>query len=144
MKVPVGEGPNALVAAAGSVWVANEFDSSITSIDPTTDSGVPVPVGGTAASLAADGGGDLWLAVGASATEHRGGTLTVSSGAKMRESDLKSLDPAVVVYNDLTGGQILSRSRTMGSCRSPRLEAPTARRWSRTWRRRSLRCSTTD
>jgi len=108
VKVPVGEGPNALVAAAGSVWVANEFDSSITSIDPTTDSAEPVPVGGAAASLAADGGGDLWLAVGLSATEHRGGTLTVSSTDKMRESDLKSLDPAVVVYNDLPGGQILS------------------------------------
>jgi hypothetical protein len=41
------------------VWVANEFDSSITSIDPTTDSREPVPVGGAATSLAADGGEDL-------------------------------------------------------------------------------------
>jgi YVTN family beta-propeller protein len=109
-KVRVGEGPNALVAAAGSVWVANEFDSSITSIDPRTDSGVPVPVGGAAASLAADGGDDLWLAVGVSAAEHRGGTLTVSSGDKMKQSldGRRSLDPAIVVYNNGIGGQILS------------------------------------
>ena len=35
--ISVGEGPNALGAAAGSLWVANEFDDSITAIDPTTD-----------------------------------------------------------------------------------------------------------
>ena len=106
--VEVGEGPNALGAVAGSVWVANEFDSAITSIDPTTDSGVPVPVDGPAASLATDRGDDLWLAIGLSATEHRGGTLTVSSAETMKDSFLTSLDPAVVVFNDTMGGQILS------------------------------------
>jgi Bacterial extracellular solute-binding proteins, family 5 Middle len=107
-KIQVGEGPNALGAAGGSVWVANEFDSSITSIDPGTDSHMPVSVGGAATSLAADGGNDLWLAVGISATEHRGGTLTVSSADTMEDSDFTSLDPAVVVFNDTFGGQILS------------------------------------
>jgi peptide/nickel transport system substrate-binding protein len=107
--VEVGEGPNALGAAAGSVWVANEFDSSITSIDPTTDSAEPVPVGGAAASLAADGGDGLWLAVGVSATEHRGGTLTVSSGDKIGYLlERKSMDPAIVAFNDGVAGQILS------------------------------------
>ena len=107
--VEVGEGPDALGAAGGSVWVANEFDSSITSIDPSTNSRVPVPVGGAAASLAADGGDDLWLAVGLSAAEHRGGTLTISSADKMKDSlGQRSLDPAIVVSNDLIGGQILS------------------------------------
>jgi peptide/nickel transport system substrate-binding protein len=90
--IPVGQGPNALVPAAGSLWVANEFDDAVASIDPTTNSVVQsVPVGGAATSLASDGTG-LWLAVGASATEHRGGTLTVSSDAKAPTS----LDPAVV------------------------------------------------
>jgi YVTN family beta-propeller protein len=107
-KIPVGEGPNALVAAAGSVWIANEFDDSITSIDPSTNSGTPVPVGGAATSLAADGGEDLWLGVGVSATEHRGGTLTVSTAETMEGASLTSLDPAIVFYNDLIGGQILS------------------------------------
>jgi YVTN family beta-propeller protein len=98
----VGDGPNALAAAAGSLWVANEFDGSITAIDPATDTvEQTIPVGGAAVSLAADGDG-LWLAVGASATEHRGGTLTVSS----RERAPTSLDPAVVYYT--LGWQILS------------------------------------
>ena len=100
--IPVGDGPNALGAAAGSLWVANEFDGSITAIDPATDAvEQTVPVGGAAASLTADGDG-LWLAVGASATEHRGGTLTVASQAEA----LPSLDPAVV-YGTF-GWQILS------------------------------------
>ena len=90
--IPVGDGPNALGAAAGTLWVANELDGSITAIDPATDTVErTVPVGGAAASLAADGDG-LWLAVGASAAEHRGGTLTVSSHVKLRNT----LDPALV------------------------------------------------
>lgn len=90
--ISVGDGPNALVAAAGTLWVANEFDDSITAIDPANNEvEQTVPVGGAAASLAADGDG-LWLAVGASATEHRGGTLTIAS----RTGAPTSLDPAVV------------------------------------------------
>ncbi|MGZ8646806.1 MAG: ABC transporter substrate-binding protein [Actinomycetota bacterium] len=104
VTIPVGDGPNALGAAAGSLWVANEFDGSISEIDPGANTlAQTVPVGGSAASLAADGDG-LWLAVGASATEHRGGTLTVSS-----EVDAPlSLDPASVAFNESIEGQILS------------------------------------
>ena len=102
--VSVGDGPNSLGAAAGSLWVANEFDDSITAIDPTTEIAEPaVRVGGAPASITTDGDG-LWLAVGASAAEHRGGTLTVSSDMKAP----KSLDPAVVAYNDTLEGQILA------------------------------------
>jgi YVTN family beta-propeller protein len=100
--IPVGQGPNALVSAAGSVWVANEFDDAVVSIDPSTNGVVQtVPVGGAAASLASDEDG-LWLAVGASATEHRGGTLEVSSELPA----LVSLDPAVVY--DIEGWRILT------------------------------------
>jgi YVTN family beta-propeller protein len=100
--IPVGDGPNALGATADTLWVANELDGSITAIDPATDTVErAVPVGGAAASLAADGEG-LWLAVGASATEHRGGTLTVSSRAKPPNT----LDPALVY--DAVGWQILT------------------------------------
>jgi YVTN family beta-propeller protein len=99
--IPVGEGPNALVAAAGSLWVANTFDDSISTIDPATNTAdAPVPVGGAAESLAAEGD-DLWLAVGASATEHLGGTLTVSSESQAPVS----LDPAVAYAG---GWEILS------------------------------------
>ena len=102
--VSVGEGPNSLGAAAGSLWVANEFDDSITAIDPTTDTAEPaVRVGGAPASITTDGDG-LWLAVGASAAEHRGGTLTVSSS----DDAPTSLDPAIVAYNDTLEGQILA------------------------------------
>ena len=97
-------GPNALAAAAGSLWVANEFDGSIVSVDPVTDTvdiDQTVRVGSAPASLAVDGDG-LWLAVGASPTEHRGGTLTVSSA----DEAPPTLDPAT--NNDLIGWQILS------------------------------------
>jgi peptide/nickel transport system substrate-binding protein len=98
--ISVGQGPNALVAVAGSLWVANEFDDSVASIDPSTNSvEQTVPVGGATASLATAGEG-LWLAVGASATEHRGGTLNISGPA------LNSLDPAVAY--DTEGWRILT------------------------------------
>jgi YVTN family beta-propeller protein len=100
--IPVGEGPNALVAAGGSLWVANEFDETIAAIAPdTNDVESPLPVGGTAASLTVDGDG-MWLAVGASPTEHRGGTLTVSSAFEPPAT----LDPAS--NEDFIGWQILS------------------------------------
>ena len=101
--VEVGEGPNGLGASEGSLWVANEFDDSITAIDPGTNTVErTTPVGGAAASVAIDGDG-LWLAVGASAREHRGGTLTVSSP----ESDAPlTWDPTYV--NDSIGWQVLS------------------------------------
>jgi peptide/nickel transport system substrate-binding protein len=100
--IPVGDGANALAAAAGMVWVASEFDDSVTAVDPGANAvDRIVPVGGTAASVTADGDG-VWLAVGASAAEHRGGTLTISSG----KPALTSLDPAVV-YGAI-GWQILA------------------------------------
>jgi YVTN family beta-propeller protein len=89
--IPVGQGPNALLGAGGSMWVAIEFDDAIASIDPITNSvDQTVLVSGAAASLAGEGDG-LWLAVGASAAEHRGGTLRVSSAAEAPSS----LDPAI-------------------------------------------------
>src|SRR4029079_8017540 len=90
-------------ARAVSLWVATELDESITAIDPTTDTAEPaVQVGGAPASITTDGD-NLWLAVGASAAENPGGTLTVSSS----DDTPTSLDPAVVAYNDTLEGQIL-------------------------------------
>jgi peptide/nickel transport system substrate-binding protein len=91
VTIAVGEGPNALAAGAGSLWVSNGLDDSISEIDPTTDTErQTLQVGGATASLLTDGDG-LWLAVGASASEHQGGTLTMSSAAEAPDS----LDPAV-------------------------------------------------
>jgi YVTN family beta-propeller protein len=100
--IPVGDGPNALTAATGMVWVSSEFDDSVTVVDPEPNAvDQVVPVGSAAASVTSDGDG-VWLAVGASAAEHRGGTLTVSSSTAIPSS----LDPAVLY--DFTGWQILS------------------------------------
>jgi YVTN family beta-propeller protein len=96
-SIGVGLGPNALVPAAGSMWVANEFDDAVASIDVETNTlDQTIPVGAAASSLA---GGDegLWVAVGASATEHRGGTLRLSSPVKAPAS----LDPAVSYDTDV-------------------------------------------
>ena len=88
----MGQGPNSLGVAGGKIWVANEFDGSITAIDPATNDPEPARSTSVARSrrLAADGD-QLWLAVGASAAEHRGGTLTVSSSASAPDD----LGPAV-------------------------------------------------
>ena len=100
--IPVGQGPNALAAAGGSLWVGSELEDIVVAIDPTTNSvEQTVPVGAAAASLSTDEE-DLWLAVGTSATAHRGGTLTVSSEDPVPES----LDPARVY--DTEGWRILT------------------------------------
>jgi peptide/nickel transport system substrate-binding protein len=100
--IPVGLGPNALAVAGGSLWVANELDDAVAEVDPGTNGVVSsVLVGGAAVSLASDVDG-LWLAVGASASEHRGGTLNVSSDVAFPTS----LDPAIVY--DTEGWRILS------------------------------------
>ncbi len=100
--ISVGAGPNALGASESILWVANEFDGSLTAINPETNApDETVPVGGAAASLtAADDG--LWLAVGASATEHRGGALAIAS----LDPGPPTLDPALVY--DARGWSILS------------------------------------
>lgn len=100
--IPVGQGPNALAAASGALWVGNELEDTIVGIDPTTnDVRQTVPVGAAVASLSTDEDG-LWLAVGTSATEHRGGTLRVSS----QERGPDSLDPAIVYASE--GWRILT------------------------------------
>ena len=89
--IPVGEGPNAIQATDSSIWVANEFDGSVIEIDPATNDVSPaISVGASVASLAVSGD-QLWVSVGASAVEHRGGTLEVSSHQKAPDT----LDPSV-------------------------------------------------
>jgi peptide/nickel transport system substrate-binding protein len=101
--IPVGEGPNSLAAAGSSLWVANTFDDAISAVDPASNtSDAPVPVDGVAGSLTAGGDG-LWLAVGASAAEHRGGTLTISAEVAAPVS----MDPAVI-YAEVGASEILS------------------------------------
>lgn len=87
--IPVGDGPNAIASTSNSVWVTNEYDGTVVMIDATTnDVARTVSLDATAASLAAAGDG-LWVAVGASAKEHRGGTMRIAGGP------IETLDPAV-------------------------------------------------
>lgn len=86
--IPVGDGPNALAADEDTVWVTNEYDGTLVAIDVATNTiERTVPLGATAAYVATDDGG-VWIAVGASAREHRGGTL------RIRASRISSVDPA--------------------------------------------------
>lgn len=60
----VGSGPTAIVAAFGSIWVANNLDGTVSRLDPSTgDVRAMIPVGeGPIALVAA--GGSLWVANG--------------------------------------------------------------------------------
>ena len=130
----MGDGANALAAAAGMVWVVSEFDDTVTAVDPEANAvDRIVPLGGSAASVTAEGDA-VWLAVGASAAEHRGGTLTISSG----KPALTSLDPAGRVQRDRVA--TISIKRTTGSSPSRRSVARTAPRSSPIWLRRLARC----
>ena len=95
--IPVGQGPGALAAAGGSLWVGNELEDTVVAIDPSiNDVEQTVAIGAAAASLSTDEEG-LWLAVGTSATEHRGGTLTVSAEGRAPDS----LDPAIAYDSEI-------------------------------------------
>ncbi|HET9722847.1 MAG TPA: ABC transporter substrate-binding protein, partial [Actinomycetota bacterium] len=91
--IAVGDGPASIVGAGERLWIAIEHDDAVVAIDPgTNDVERQLPVGATAASVASTGE-SLWLAVGASAGEHRGGTLAISSSGTL--FDAPSLDPAI-------------------------------------------------
>jgi YVTN family beta-propeller protein len=61
-RVRVGNGPVALAAQAGSLWVANSLDATVSRVDPATLAVTStVPVGSGPAALAA-GSGSVWVA----------------------------------------------------------------------------------
>ena len=62
-QYPVGHGPVAVVAGAGSVWVANRLDGTVSRIDRERDQVVTIPIGGEPSGLAF-GAGSLWVANG--------------------------------------------------------------------------------
>ena len=59
----VGHGPEAVVAGAGSVWVANRLDGTVSRIDRESEQIVTIDVGGDPTALAF-GAGSLWVADG--------------------------------------------------------------------------------
>ncbi len=95
--IPVGSGPSALEAAAGSVWVANQYSSSVSRIDPGRDQvATSVDVGGDPTSLALRLG-RLWVGVSANGASHRGGTFVIVTPESLTSANpatLSSVDPA--------------------------------------------------
>jgi YVTN family beta-propeller protein len=59
--VPVGSSPSAVAAGAGSVWVANYDDNTVSRIDPATHATQTIPVDSTPSGIAV-GAGAVWVA----------------------------------------------------------------------------------
>jgi ABC-type transport system substrate-binding protein/DNA-binding SARP family transcriptional activator len=60
-SIDVGNEPSAIAAGAGSVWVTNSADGTVTRIDPATLLTTPIPVGHGPAAIAVDERG-VWIA----------------------------------------------------------------------------------
>jgi ABC-type transport system substrate-binding protein/DNA-binding SARP family transcriptional activator len=60
-EVPVGTGPGRIAAGFASLWVVNDFDSTISRIDPTSGTAQVIPVGGDPTAIAV-GAGFVWVA----------------------------------------------------------------------------------
>ena len=60
-SVGVGNGPSAIAAGAGSVWVTNSADGTVTRIDPATLVSTTIPVGHGPAAVAVNAAG-VWIA----------------------------------------------------------------------------------
>jgi peptide/nickel transport system substrate-binding protein len=90
--VPVGRGPTGIATDGDKVWVANAGDGTLSRFDPSEPSAIKTisldnPPNGVA--LAPQG---VYVAVGSSGKEHRGGELQVVS------SPPDSLDPALAYF----------------------------------------------
>ena len=62
--VKVGDGPFGVAAGAGSVWVANNCDGTVSKIDPATDEVVETIETGYFPRLLDVGHGHVWVGVG--------------------------------------------------------------------------------
>ena len=69
------------------MWVANEWDGTLSRIEPGQKSASPIVIGSAPQGLAGVNG-EVWVSVHGAATSHRGGTLRVVAGAPP-----PSLDP---------------------------------------------------
>ena len=81
-RIPVGRGPAAVVAGAAEIWVANEFDNTVSEVNPRTGTVVDtIGVGSGPAGLAY-GYGSVWAANVTDATVSRidpgSGTVTAT------------------------------------------------------------------
>jgi ABC-type transport system substrate-binding protein len=76
--IAVGDGPDSVVVAAGSVWVSEAYTGVLNRIDPATNVPLPIALGISPRGVAASES-HIWVAAGAfTSPAHRGGTLTVA------------------------------------------------------------------
>ncbi|MFN2627090.1 MAG: BTAD domain-containing putative transcriptional regulator [Gaiellaceae bacterium] len=90
--IQVGRNPDGIAAGAGGVWVANGGDGTLTRIDPSNDTARTVRTSNRPQGLAF-AGDRVYVAVGSSGLEHRGGTLRVLAGAP------DFIDPALAYFS---------------------------------------------
>ena len=60
-QVRVGTGPGRIAAGFGSLWVVNDFDNTVSRIDPASGSVQTIPVDGAPTAIAV-GAGFVWVA----------------------------------------------------------------------------------
>ncbi len=60
-QVAVGTGPGRIAAGFGSLWVVNDFDNTVSRIDPATGGVQTIPVDGDPTAIAV-GAGFVWVA----------------------------------------------------------------------------------
>ena len=85
-RIAVASGPSALAAAPGGVWVAGQYAHTVSRIDPRLDRVVQtVPIGGSPTSLTTSAD-RVWVGVNASAGDHRGGQLVITSTSGFSQS----------------------------------------------------------
>ena len=60
--IPVGRGPSAVTVGRRAVWVTDELDGTVKSIDPATSSVITTVKVGTAPSAITHGDGSVWVA----------------------------------------------------------------------------------
>ena len=61
--IPVGRSPNGIAVGERSVWVANEFDGTVSRIDPETNKVVATITVGHSPGSVGVGYGRVWVAV---------------------------------------------------------------------------------
>jgi streptogramin lyase len=76
---------------SGSVWVANEFDGTVSRIDPMRSEVVQSIETGNRPQGVEAAAGQIWIAVRAATARRRGGTLRIAASM----TSLDAIDPAV-------------------------------------------------
>ena len=90
--IHVGDGPNSIVAGPDAIWVTDEYDGTVARIDPANNRNAAMIATGSSPRGLILVGAVPWVANGAlSERAHRGGTLTVETGALPGE---QGIDPA--------------------------------------------------